>query len=294
MKFGFDKSINEKLSFLYETLFDDYDDIVSDDNLSLESLESLYDPETQFSELLQEWEKFGLFNKQYDYKLYIEMLKQTSKINDNNEIYIYALALSFDNQEIFDKFLNSFENYTLNFNIKYLELDFTFHRKMKPKLHFSFNNIPDNLNITSLYVFGGIIDDLSGLNKNKLLRLSFNNSYVKTINGLGSNLQKLTFVYDIDIESVTDWSNLKNMNLLQLEVDYKSWEFIGIEHLLHFNNMPEEIINIPEVLFINHGAFGKLRYYKNYIKNMFINDNPQLKPKIRNLIINKLRDIVNQ
>ena len=291
MKFGFDKSINEKLSFLYETLFDDYDDIVSDDNLSLESL---YDPETQFSELLQEWKKFGLFNEQYDYKLYIEMLKQTSKINDNNEIYIYALALSFDNQEIFDKFLNSFENYTLNFNIKYLELDFTFHRKMKPKLHFSFNNIPDNLNITSLQVFGGIIDDLSGLNKNKLLRLSFNNSYVKTINGLGSNLQKLTFVYDIDIESVTDWSNLKNMNLLQLEVDYKSWEFIGIEHLLHFNNMPEEIINIPEVLFINHGAFGKLRYYKNYIKNMFINDNPQLKPKIRNLIINKLRQIVNQ
>ena len=290
MKFGFDKSINEKLSFLYETLFDDYDDIVSDDN---SSIESLYDPETQFSELLQEWEKFGLFNKQYDYKLYIEMLKQTSKIN-GNEIYIYALALSFDNQEIFDKFLNSFENYTLNFNIKYLELDFTFHRKMKPKLYFSFNNIPDNLNITSLQVFGGIIDDLSGLNKDKLLRLSFNNSYVKTINGLGSNLQKLTFVYDTDIESVTDWSNLKNMNLLQLEVDYKSWEFIGIEHLLHFNNIPEEIINIPEVLFINHGAFGKLRYYKNYIKNMFINDNPQLKPKIRNLIINKLREIVNQ
>ena len=117
MKFGFDKSINEKLSFLYETLFDDYDDIVSDDN---SSIESLYDPETQFSELLQEWKKFGLFNEQYDYKLYIEMLKQTSKINDNNEIYIYALALSFDNQEIFDKFLNSFENYTLNFNIKYL------------------------------------------------------------------------------------------------------------------------------------------------------------------------------
>ena len=291
MKFGFDKSINEKLSFLYETLFDDYDDIVSDDNLSLESL---YDPETQFSELLQEWGKFGLFNKQYDYKLYIEMLKQTSKINDNNEIYIYALALSFDNQEIFDKFLNSFENYTINFDIKYLELDFTFHRRMKPKLNFSFNNFPDNLNVRSLQVFGGIIDDLSGLNNDRLLRLSFNNSYVKTINGLSSNLQKLSFVYDTDIESVTDWSNLKNMNLLQLEVDYKSWEFIGIEHLLHFNNMPEEIINIPEVLFINHGAFGKLRYYKNYIKNMFINDNPQLKTKIRNLIINKLREIVSQ
>ena len=290
MKFGFDKSINEKLSFLYETLFDDYDDIVSDDN---SSIESLYDPETQFSELLQEWKKFGLFNEQYDYKLYIEMLKENAKIN-GNEIYIYALVLSFDNQEIFDKFLNSFENYTLNFNIKYLELDFTFHRRMKPKLHFSFNNIPDNLNITSLQVFGGIIDDLSGLNKDRLLRLSFNNSYVKTINGLGSNLQKLTFVYDTDIESVTDWSNLKNMNLLQLEVDYKRWEFIGIEHLLHFNNMPEEIINIPEVLFINHGAFGKLRYYKNYIKNMFINDNPQLKPKIRNLIINKLREIVSK
>lgn len=290
MKFSFDKSINEKLSFLYETLFDDYDDIVSDDNLSLESL---YDPETQFSELLQEWKKFGLFNEQYDYKLYIEMLKENAKINDN-EIYIYALSLSFDNQETFDKFLNSFENYTINFDIKYLELDFTFHRKMKPKLHFSFNNFPDNLNVRSLYVFGGIIDDLSGLNNDKLLRLSFKNSYVKTINGLGSNLQKLTFVYDIDIESVTDWSNLKNMNLLQLEVDYKRWEFIGKEHLLHFNNMPEEIINIPEVLFINHSAFGKLRYYKNYIKNMFINDNPQLKPKIRNLIINKLREIVNK
>lgn len=292
MKFGFDKSINEKLSFLYETLFDDYGDIVSDDNSPLEKL--LSDPELQFNELLQKWENLGLFNKQYSKERYIEILKQNAKINDNNEIYIYALALSFDNQEIFDKFLNSFENYTLNFNIKYLELDFTFNRRMKPKLHFSFNNIPNNLNITSLQVFGGIIDDLSGLNKDKLLRLSFNNSYVKTINGLGSNLQKLTFVYDTDIESVTDWSNLKNMNLLQLEVDYTSWEFIGIEHLLHFNNMSEEIINIPRVLFINHNAFGKLRYYKNYIKNMFINDNPQLKPKIRNLIINKLRDIVNQ
>lgn len=292
MKFNFDKSINEKLSFLYETLFDDYDDIVSDSDNS--SLESLYDPETQFIELLQEWKKFGLFNKQYSQERYIEMLKGNSKVNDNNEIYIYALALSFDNQEIFDKFLNSFEKYTVKFDIKYLELDFTFHRRMKPKLDFSFDNIPDNLNVTSLQVFGGIIDDLSGLNKDRLLRLSFNNSYVKTINGLGSNLQKLTFVYDTDIESVTDWSNLKNMNLLQLEVDYTRWEFIGIEHLLHFNNIPEEIINIPRVLFINHDAFGKLRYYKNYIKNMFINDNPQLKPKIRNLIINKLRDIVNQ
>ena len=290
MKFSFDKSINEKLSFLYETLFDDYDDIVSDDN-SL--IASLYDPESQFNELLQEWEKFGLFNKQYSQERYIEMLKENAKINDN-EIYIYALALSFDNQKTFDKFLNSFENYIINFDIKYLELDFTFHRGMKPKLNFSFNNFPDNLNVRSLQVFGGIIDDLSGLNNDRLLRLSFNNSYVKTINGLSSNLQKLAFVYDTDIESVTDWSNLKNMNLLQLEVDYKRWEFIGIEHLLHFNNMPEEIINIPEVLFINHGAFGKLRYYKNYIKNMFINDNPQLKPKIRNLIINKLREIVNQ
>lgn len=291
MKFGFDKSINEKLSFLYETLFDDYGDIVSDDNSPLEKL--LSDPEPQFNELLQKWKNLGLFNKQYSQERYIEILKQNAKINDNNEIYIYALALSFDNQEIFDKFLNSFENYTLNFNIKYLELDFTFNRRMKPKLHFSFNNIPNNLNITSLQVFGGIIDDLSGLNKDKLLRLSFNNSYVKTINGLGSNLQKLTFVYDTDIESVTDWSNLKNMNLLQLEVDYTSWEFIGIEHLLHFNNMLEEIINIPRVLFINHAAFCKLRYYKNYIKNMFITDNPQIKPKIRNLIINKLREIVN-
>lgn len=290
MKFGFDKSINEKLSFLYETLFDDYDDIVSDDN-SL--IASLYDPETQFSELLQEWRKFGLFNKQYSQERYIEMLKENAKIN-GNEIYIYALALSFDNQETFDKFLNSFENYIINFDIKYLELDFTFHRGTKPKLNFSFNNFPDNLNVRSLQVLGGIIDDLSGLNKDRLLRLSFNNSYVKTINGLGSNLQKLAFVYDTDIESVTDWSNLKNMNLLQLEVDYTRWEFIDIEHLLHFNNMPEEIINIPEVLFINHGAFGKLRYYKNYIKNMFINDNPQLKPKIRNLIINKLREIVRQ
>ena len=43
MKFGFDKSINEKLSFLYETLFDDYGDIVSDDNSPLEKL--LSDPE---------------------------------------------------------------------------------------------------------------------------------------------------------------------------------------------------------------------------------------------------------
>ena len=290
MKFSFDKSINEKLSFLYETLFDDYDDIVSDDN---SQIESLYDPESQFNELLQEWKKFGLFNKQYSQERYIEMLKENAKIN-GNEIYIYALALSFDNQETFDKFLNSFENYIINFDIKYLELDFTFHRGMKPKLNFSFNNFPDNLNVRSLQIFGGIIDDLSGLNKDRLLRLSFNNSYVNTINGLSSNLQKLTFVYDTDIESVTDWSNLKNMNLLQLEVDYKRWEFIGIEHLLHFNNMPEEIINIPEVLFINHGAFGKLRYYKNYIKNMFINDNPQLKPKIRNLIINKLREIVSK
>lgn len=292
MKFDFDKSINEKLSFLYETLFDDYDDIVSgSDNLLIKSL---CDPETQFKELLQEWKKLGLFNKQYSQERYIEMLKENSKVNDNNEIYLYALALSFDNQETFDKFLNSFKNYTVNFDIKYLELDFTFQRRMKPKLNFSFNNIPDNLNVTSLQIFGGIIDDLSGLNKDRLLRLSFNNSYVKTINGLGSNLQKLIFVYDTDIESVTDWSNLKNMNLLQLEVDYTRWEFIGIEHLLHFNNIPEEIINIPRVLFINHDAFGKLRYYKNYIKNMFINDNPQIKPKIRNLIINKLRDIVNQ
>ena len=41
MKFGFDKSINEKLSFLYETFFDDYDDIVSYVNYNLNSSNDL-------------------------------------------------------------------------------------------------------------------------------------------------------------------------------------------------------------------------------------------------------------
>ena len=60
------------------------------------------------------------------------------------------------------------------------------------------------------------------------------------------------------------------MNLKTLEVDYTEWKFIGIEHLLHFNNMPIEILDISDIRFINHNAFDKLRYYKNYIKNMFI------------------------
>ena len=45
MKFNFDKSIRDKISFLYESLFDDYDDIISDNNNSpLDNL--LSDPMT--------------------------------------------------------------------------------------------------------------------------------------------------------------------------------------------------------------------------------------------------------
>lgn len=107
------------------------------------------------------------------------------------------------------------------------------------------------------------------MNINTLTRLSFNDSYVKSINGLGNKLYKLDFLYNIPIESVTDWFNIKNMNLEILSVDYTQWRFIGIDHLLHFGNMPVEILDIPDINFINHNAFGKLRYYKNYIKNMF-------------------------
>jgi len=77
--------------------------------------------------------------------------------------------------------------------------------------------------------------------------------------------------------------------LYRLTVDYTEWKFIGIDHLLHFNNIPEEILDIKEVNFINHDAFGKLRYYKNYIKNMFIEENPNVKGKLKSNIIRQLQ-----
>lgn len=188
-----------------------------------------------------------------------------------------------------------FECYpTLKLFVDYLELDMNFDRNGIPDTQFNFENFPNTFyNISSIAIYGGIFDNLNGINDTiSLNNLHFYNSYVKSIDGIQDGIRILDFTYNKSIESVTDWSNLETMpKLYRLTVDYTDWNFIGREHLLHFNNIPEEILDISEVNFINHDAFGKLRYYKNYIKNMFIEENPNVKGKLKSNIIGKLEGL---
>lgn len=295
MKFDFDKSINGKLSFLYESLFDDEtDDILNNDEDS--SLSQIYDDEKQLEDFLNDCNKLDLFYRQWSPEKYIERLQEEKKTNYNNVIYLKQLSLAFKNQEQFDKFCRMFECYpSLQLFVGYLELDMNFNRNGIPNTQFNFNNFIDTFyDISSISIYGGIFDNLSGINDTfySLNNLHFNNSYVKSIDGLQDNIRLLDFIYNKPIESVTDWSNLNNMHkLYSLTVDYTDWRFIGIDHLLHFNNIPEEILDIKEVNFINHDAFGKLRYYKNYIKNKFIEENPNVKGKLKSNIIRKLEGL---
>lgn len=186
-----------------------------------------------------------------------------------------------------------FECYpSLRLFVDYLELDMNFNRNGLPNTQFNFENFNNTFyDISSIAVYGGIFDNLNGINDtNSLNNLHFYNSYVKSIDGLQDGIRILDFTYNKPIESVTDWSNLETMSkLYKLTVDYTDWNFIGREHLLHFNYIPEEILDIREVNFLNHDGFGKLRYYKNYIKNMFIEENPNIKGKLKSNIIRKLQ-----
>ncbi len=292
MKFNFDKSINEKLSFLYESLFDDEtDDILNNDEES--PLSNVYNDEKQFNDFLNDCNKLDLFYRQWNSEKYIERLQEEKKINHSNVIYLKQLSLAFKDQKQFDKFCNMFDCYpTLKLYIGYLELDMNFDRNGIPNIKFNFNNFNNTfIDVDTISIYGGIFENLEGINETiSLKNIHFNNSYVKSINGLLGSVRILDFLYNKPIESVTDWSNLQNMTkLYRLTVDYTEWKFIGIDHLLHFNNIPEEILDIKEVNFINHDAFGKLRYYKNYIKNMFIEENPNVKGKLKSNIIRQLQ-----
>lgn len=291
MKFNFDKSINEKL-FLYESLFDDEtDDIINNDEES--SLHQIYDDEQQLKDFLNDCNKLNLFYRQWNSEKYIDKLIGDKQMNHSNVIYLKQLSLAFNDQNQFDKFCRMFECYpTLRLYIGYLELDMDFDRNGIPNTEFNFNNFHNTfIDIDTIAIYGGVFKNLEGINETISLRnLHFNNSYVKSINGLLDGVRILDFLYNKPIESVTDWSNLQNMNkLYKLTVDYTDWRYIGIDHLLHFNNIPENILDVREVNFINHDAFGKLRYYKNYIKNMFIDENPNIKGKLRSNIIRQLQ-----
>lgn len=292
MKFNFDKSINEKLSFLYESLFDDEtDDILNNDEES--SLSQVYDDEKQLEDFLNDCNKLDLFYRQWSPEKYIERLQEEKQVNHSNVIYFRQLSLAFKTQEQFDKFCRMFECYpSLRLFVDYLELDMNFNRNGLPNTQFNFENFNNTFyDISSIAVYGGIFDNLNGINDtNSLNNLHFYNSYVKSIDGLQDGIRILDFTYNKPIESVTDWSNLETMpKLYKLTVDYTDWNFIGREHLLHFNYIPEEILDIREVNFLNHDGFGKLRYYKNYIKNMFIEENPNIKGKLKSNIIRKLQ-----
>lgn len=292
MKFNFDKSINEKLSFLYESLFDDEtDDILNNNEES--PLSNVYNDEKQLEDFLKDCNKLDLFYRQWSPEKYIERLQEEKKINHSNVIYFRQLSLAFKDQKQFDKFCRMFECYpTLKLFVDYLELDMNFNRNGIPNTQFNFDNFQNTFyDISSIAIYGGIFDNLNGINDTTSLNnIHFYNSYVKSIDGLQDGIRILDFTYNKPIESVTDWSNLETMpKLYRLTVDYTDWKFIGMDHLLHFNNIPEEILDIKEVNFINHNAFGKLRYYKNYIKNMFIDENPNIKGKLKSNIIRQLQ-----
>ena len=274
MKFNFDKCINDILN---ESLFDDEDSVLIDDN---DSVLSNMGVEQTFKELLQYWDE-----KEWIYsKLSIGFETQGNKIILNSK---EQFNFEFRTKEDYVEFVKSIMESGIQIIAGHLCLKFQWNINSLPTVDYDdFNDLQYCLEAHDIQIYSGKFNTLNGIPKCKWL--SFKNSEIKSSEGLPEGITQLSFYYYYKIDSISDWSYLPESVQL-LTVYYSHYDYVTIEHLLHFGGMDSRVLFKECRVFPDTVPTSKKRFFKNYIKNVFIDDNPDMKKKDQNEIIKHLQ-----
>ena len=274
MKFSFDKCINDILN---ESLFGDEDSVLIDDN---DSILSNMGVEQTFKELLQYWDE-----KEWIYsKLSIDFETQGNKIILNSKEWF---NFEFRTKEDYVEFVKSIMESGIQIIAGHFCLKFQWNTNSLPTVDYDdFNDLQYCLEAHDIQIHSGKFNTLNGIPKCKWL--SFKNSDIKSSEGLPEGITQLSFYYYYKIDSISDWSYLPESVQL-LTVYYLHYDYVTIEHLLHFGGMDSRILFKDCRVFPDTVPASKKRFFKNYIKNVFIDDNPDMKKKDQNEIIKHLQ-----
>ena len=274
MKFNFDKCINDILN---ESLFDDEDSVLIDDNDSV--LSNMGVVQT-FKELLQYWDE-----KEWIYsKLNINFETQGNKIILNSK---EQFNFEFRTKEDYVEFVKSIMESGIQIIAGHLCLKFQWNTNSLPTVDYDdFNDLQYCLEAHDIQIHSGKFNTLNGIPKCKWL--SFKNSEIKSSEGLPEGIIQLSFYYYYKIDSINDWSYLPESVKL-LTVYYSHYDYVTIEHLLHFGGMDSRVLFKECRVFPDTVPSSKKRFFKNYIKNVFIDDNPDMNKKDQNEIIKHLQ-----
>ena len=274
MKFNFDKCINDILN---ESLFDDEDSVLIDDNDSV--LSNMGVVQT-FKELLQYWDE-----KEWIYsKLNINFETQGNKIILNSK---EQFNFEFRTKEDYVEFVKSIMESGIQIIAGHLCLKFQWNTNSLPTVDYDdFNDLKYCEKAHDIQIHSGKFNTLNGIPKCKWL--SFKNSEIKSSEGLPEGIIQLSFYYYYKIDSINDWSYLPESVKL-LTVYYSHYDYVTIEHLLHFGGMDSRVLFKECRVFPDTVPSSKKRFFKNYIKNVFIDDNPDMNKKDQNEIIKHLQ-----
>ena len=274
MKFNFDKCINDILN---ESLFDDEDSVLIDDNDSV--LSNMGVVQT-FKELLQYWDE-----KEWIYsKLNINFETQGNKIILNSK---EQFNFEFRTKEDYVEFVKSIMESGIQIIAGHLCLKFQWNTNSLPTVDYDdFNDLQYCVEAHDIQIHSGKFNTLNGIPKCKWL--SFKNSEIKSSEGLPEGITQLSFYYYYKIDSINDWSYLPESVKL-LTVYYSHYDYVTIEHLLHFGGMDSRVLFKECRVFPDTVPSSKKRFFKNYIKNVFIDDNPDMNKKDQNEIIKHLQ-----
>ena len=276
MKFNFDKCIN---NILNESLFDDEDSVLIDNN---DSVLSNMGVEQTFKELLQYWDE-----KEWIYsKLNIGFETIDNKvILDKKEWF----SFEFRTKEDYVEFVKSIMESGIQIIAGHLCLKFQWNINSLPTVDYDdFNDLQHCLEAHDIQIYSGKFNTLNGIPKCKWL--SFKNSEIKSSEGLPEGITQLKFYYYYKIDSINDWSYLPESVKL-LTVYYSHYDYVTIDHLLHLGGFDTRVLFKECRLFPDTVPTSKKRFFKNYIKNVFIDDNPNMNKKDQNEIIKHLQKI---
>ena len=274
MKFNFDKCINDILN---ESLFDDEDSVLINDEVSILADKGI---EYKFRSLLKYWDE-----KEWIYsKLNIGFETIGNKvILDKKEWFNFE----FITKEEYSDFVNSIMESGIQIIAGHLCLKFQWNTNSLPTVDYDdFNDLQYCVEAHDIQIHSGKFNTLNGIPKCKWL--SFKNSEIKSSEGLPEGITQLSFYYYYKIDSISDWSYLPESVQL-LTVYYSHYDYVTIEHLLHFGGMDSRVLFKECRVFPDTVPTSKKRFFKNYIKNVFIDDNPDMKKKDQNEIIKHLQ-----
>lgn len=277
MQISFDRTISKILN---ESIFDenDIDLLDNDDNIFRDK-----GIEQTFNELIDYWKRKQWINTNTKFNLKKIQVQGNNILNNNIDDIV---TFSFNNNDDYTEFVNSL----LESDIKIIST-LTWITFNKGFIAEDFGDLSYCFEANKLYINGGKFFKLTGIPKCKLL--SFKNTELYSLGGIQEGVKLLNFNYSSEIDSVQDWSDLPD-SVSKLEVYYSSYFYVTMKHLLHFGNMNYGILNKECNFFPDNVPAAKQRFFKNYIKNVFIKDNPNMKKKEQNEIIKHLQQVYHR